>query len=245
MSAPFDFEGLFDNDYLYFYDPNLTAERSEREVELIWQLLALEGGMSVLDLACGHGRITNRLAQRGGEMTGLDVTPLFLERARQDTEQMGVEVEYVEGDMRSLPWTERFDCIVNWFTAYGYFNDKDNRRVLAEVYRALKPGGKFLIEHPNRDRVLKNFQSAWVTERDDNYLIDLSQYNLITGCVETERIVIRDGQVRRLSFFVRLFPYTELRDWLMQAGFSQVGGYGSDGEPLTLDSRRMYIVAHK
>ena len=243
MSSTFDFEALFDDDYLYFYEPRFTPERNEREVELIWRLLALEEEMTVLDLACGHGRITNLLAQRGCAMTGLDATPLFLNRARQDAEQLGVSVEYLEGDMRSLPW-KGFDCIVNWFTAYGYFDDEGNRRVLTEAYQALKPDGKLLIEHPNRDRALKNFQSAWVVERDSNYMIDLSRYSILTGCIETERIVIRHG-VRRLHFFVRLFTYTELRDWLLQAGFNRVDGYGHDGEAYTLDSRRMIVVARK
>ena len=51
--------------------------------------------MEVLDLACGHGRIANRLAQRGAQVTGLDATPLFLEQARRDAAERGVEVDYV------------------------------------------------------------------------------------------------------------------------------------------------------
>lgn len=246
MTAPrFDFKGLFDQDYLYFYGPLLTPERTEAEVDVIWQLLDLRPGMKVLDLACGHGRITNRLAKRGCVMTGLDATDLFLQQARSKAAQSGVAVEYIKGDMRSLPWTEQFDCIVNWFTAYGYFSDNENRQVLTEVHRALKPGGKFLLEHQNRDRVLKNFQSAVVIEREENYLIDRNRYNILTGCTENERIVVREGKVRKLQFFIRMFTYTELRDWLLQAGFQTVEGYGQTGEELTLDSRRMILVAQK
>lgn len=168
--SSFDFEGLFDLDYLYFYGPQLTPQRAEAEVDLVWQLLELKPGMKVLDLACGHGRITNPLAQRGCVMTGLDATDLFLQQARSDAAEQGLQVEYLKGDMRTLPWTEQFDCVVNWFTAYGYFSDEENRQVLTEVYRALKPGGTFLLEHLNRDQVLKHFQPAFVTEREGNYL---------------------------------------------------------------------------
>jgi 2-polyprenyl-3-methyl-5-hydroxy-6-metoxy-1,4-benzoquinol methylase len=96
--------------------------------------------MEVLDLACGHGRIANRLAVRGCRMTGLDATPLFLDHARLDAAERGVEVDYLEGDMRSLPWTGRFDRVVNWFTAFGYFDEAGNHQVMAEVARALQPG---------------------------------------------------------------------------------------------------------
>jgi SAM-dependent methyltransferase len=133
-----DGEQVFDEDYLYFYEPWLTDELSDTQADVIWRLLELEPDLEVLDLACGHGRIANRLAERGARLTGLDATPLFLERARADAERRGVAVEYVEGDMRQLPWRERFDGVLCWFTSFGYFDDADNKRVLREVGAALR-----------------------------------------------------------------------------------------------------------
>lgn len=244
-ATTFDFNALFDADYLYFYEPLLTAERTRHEVELIWRLLGLAAGMTVLDLACGHGRIANPLAKRGCQVTGLDATALFLEKARQDAQTSGVEVEYIQGDMRILLWNERFDCIINWFTAFGYFDDNQNHQVLAEVYRALNPGGKLIIDIQNLNRLLRQFRSDVVSNRAHNYLIDRIQFDVPTNRTYTERIVIRDGQICQFNFFVRHFTFVEIRDWLLQAGFSQVQGYGYDGEPLALDSRRMIVLATK
>jgi SAM-dependent methyltransferase len=95
---------LFDDDYLFFYANILSDEVSDRQTDLIWRLLALEPGAQVLDLACGHGRIANRLAAKGATVTGLDVTARFLDRARADAQARGVEVDYVHGDMRELAW---------------------------------------------------------------------------------------------------------------------------------------------
>src|SRR5207237_6756737 len=103
---------LFGEDYLWFWGTVLPDEQSDADAELVWRLLGLEPGAEVLDLACGHGRIANRLAGCGARVTGLDATPLFLERARQDARARGVEVEYVEGDMREIPWRDRFDAVV-------------------------------------------------------------------------------------------------------------------------------------
>ena len=100
MESGFDREAAFDEDYLYFYEELLTPERTAAEVELIWKLLELEPGLELLDLACGHGRIANPLAERGVRVTGLDATPMFLELGRAEAAERGVEVEYVEGDMR-------------------------------------------------------------------------------------------------------------------------------------------------
>ncbi|MGE5290524.1 MAG: class I SAM-dependent methyltransferase [Micromonosporaceae bacterium] len=243
MSEPsFDAEGVFDDDYLLFYAEPLDA-RADDEAELIWRLLELEAGMEVLDLACGHGRIANALAARGCRVTGLDATPLFLDLARRDAAARGLEVTYVEGDMRSLPWTGQFDHVINWFTAFGYFDDAGNRRVLEEAARALKPGGRLMIETNNRDWVIRNFQPASVDEREGKLLIDRRRFDPLTGQMTTERMVVRDGHVRRAPYFVRMLTFTELRGWLLDAGFSHVDGYGEDGEPLAFESRRMITVA--
>ena len=251
MSAPdFDFDEVFaPDDYLYFYHQRLSAERTDGEVMLIWRLLGLEPGMAVLDLACGHGRITQRLARRGCQVVGLDSSPGFLELARRDAAVLAwtevVAPEYVLGDMRHLPWSERFDRILNWFTAFGYFNDEGNRQVLREAQRALKPGGKLLVELNNRDAILSHLQHASVVERNGNYMIDQTRYDVPTGRMITERTVIRDGRVRQMHFFVRMFTFPELRDWLLAADFSSVEAFDEQGAPLAMESRRMLVVATK
>lgn len=245
MTEPvFDVEGMFDEDYLHFFTESLDA-RADAEADLIWRLLEVEPGMEVLDLACGHGRIANALAARGCRVTGLDATPLFLDRARQDAAARGVAVSYVEGDMRNLPWAGQFDRVINWFTAFGYFDDAENRRVLAEVARVVRPGGAFALEMNNRDGTIHRYQPASVDERDGNLLIERRRFEPLTGRMVAERTVVRDGRVRRIPFFVRMFTFTELRDWLLAAGFTGVQGYGEDGSPLTLDSRRMITVARR
>ena len=240
-----DRELVFDEDYLYFYLGWLTDEASDAQADLIWRLLELEQGMELLDLACGHGRIANRLAARGARTTGLDATPLFLELARKDAAARGVEVEYVEGDMRELPWDGRFDCVLSWFTSFGYFDDDDNRTVLREAHRALKPGGTLLIENNNLAALLPLWRPWNVTERNGDFMIDRSRFDPTTSRGLTERIVLRGGRTRRFDFTVRMFIAAELGDWLRDAGFSDVEFYDGGGEPLTAEGRRMITIARR
>jgi ubiquinone/menaquinone biosynthesis C-methylase UbiE len=233
VKEPLVHREVFDEDYLYFAADRIDDETSDRETDTIWRLLELEPGMEVLDLACGHGRIANRLAARGARVTGIDATPRFLDRARGDAVARGVEVEYVEGDMRDLPWSDRFDRVISWFTAFGYFEDDENRLVLREVHRVLRPRGRLLIENNNLAGLLPLWQPSIVVERDGDFLIDRSTFDPTTGRATTERVVVRDGRVRRFSFSVRMFVAVELRDWLLAAGFRAVDFYDGDGERLT------------
>lgn len=215
-------------------------------METIWRLLELEPGMEVLDLACGHGRIANRLAERGARVTGLDSTPLFLDYARRDATERGVDVEYVEGDMRSLPWEDgRVGRVLSWFTSFGYFDDDDNRLVLREAHRVLQPEGRLVIENNNLAGLLPRWLPAVVVERDGDFSIDRSTFDPTTGRATTERVIVRGGHVRRFSFSVRGFIAVEFRDWLLDAGFTAVDFYDGEGKPLTAESRRMISVARR
>jgi SAM-dependent methyltransferase len=245
MTTPeFDAEAFFGDDYLYFFADDLE-ERSDAETDLIWQLLALRPGMEVLDLACGHGRIANRLAGRGCRVTGLDSTELFLDRARRDAAERGVAVEYVRGDMRRLPWRDQFDAIINWFTAFGYFDDAGNQQVLAQASAALRPGGRLALEMAHYLRLLRDYQPAVAVERNGDLVVDQHHLDPLTGRIVATRTYLRGGVSRRANYSVRIFSYTELRDWLRAAGFTEVAGYGGDGQALTAESRRMIVIAYR
>ena len=234
---------VFGEDYLYFYESWLDDELSEAQTELLWKILGLAAGDEVLDVPCGHGRIANRLAVRGARVTGLDADAFFLERARVGAEALGVEVEYVQGDMRELPWEGRFDAAVNWFTSFGYFDDDGNKAWLATVLRTLKPGGRLVIDVHSRDVFMQNRMPAAVFERDGNLVVDRFSYDVTTGREQTERWIVRGGDVRKTEYSVRFYAFTELQSLLLDVGFSSVDGVGHDGEPLTLDSRRMIVIA--
>ncbi|MBL7255660.1 class I SAM-dependent methyltransferase [Paractinoplanes lichenicola] len=249
----FDATAMYEEDYLHFFATESkgpthgplvgTAYREDAAVDLVWRLLELAPGMAVLDLCCGHGTMANALAARGCRVTGLDSSPVFLERARADAT---AEVEFVAGDMRALPdWTGRFDRVINWTTAYGYFDDATNRGVLGEIARVLRPEGRVAMDLDNLTRFLASVPPSRITSALDNgdMLVDRHHLDPLTMRFEVERTVIRDGRARRLTFVKRLFAFPELRDWLVAAGFDEVAGFGEDGEPLTAEHHRMVMVA--
>jgi len=249
---------MYDEDYLHFFAASEGAGAPTHgpvvgtayagvtaAADLVWRLLDLWPGMSVLDLACGHGALANALASRGCRVTGLDSSAVFLDRARAEAQAMAVPVEYVSGDMRSLPaWTDRFDRVVNWTTAFGYFDDVTNRAVLTEMARVLRPGGRIAMDLDNLTKFLASYTPSRITATRSNgdMLVDRNHLDPLTGRFEVERTVVRDGRARKLTFVKRLFGFPELRDWFTAAGFGSVAGYGEDGRPLHSGHHRMIVV---
>jgi SAM-dependent methyltransferase len=258
MTDLFDAAAMYDEDYLHFFaaprgrsefavqGPAIPGASSVAAVaELTWPLLDLRPDMSVLDLACGHGELANHLAARGCRVTGLDSSAVFLDRARADAAAAGVSVEYVAGDMREMPSTARFDRVINWSTAFGYFDDTTNRAVLNGIVRVLRPNGRLAMDLDNLTVFLASYcPSRVVAVREGgDMLVDRYHLDALTGRFEAERTIIRSGRVRRVNFVKRLFGFPELRDWLLAAGFAAVTGYGEDGRSLTADPQRMIVVA--
>ena len=66
-----------------------------------------------------------------------------------------------------------------------------------------------------------------------------------TGRATTERVIIRNARTRRFMFSVRMFVAAELRDWLLDAGFTSVHLLDPNGDPLTQGSRRMISIAYR
>lgn len=245
--ALFDLETVFEvDDYVYFYREWLTDERTDAEVAGLVQTLDLGSPLRILDLACGYGRHANRLAALGHSVVGIDYMAGFLALARTSAQALGVAVDFRQGDMRDLQAESEFDRVLILFTAFGYFSDEENARVLANASRALRPGGLLGLDAPNRDMALKTLAPAVVVEKEGNLLIDRNSFDTATGHLTNRRIVIRDGIRRDKPFSIRLYNPGEMRHLLAAAGLEVRGMYsGWSGEPLSSESRRMAIVARK
>lgn len=246
----FDFDQVFDEDYIRLYGERHGHLRSEAAVDLIVELAELRGDERILDLPCGFGRIANRLAGRGFDVVGIDHKADYLHRARRAAAETGVQVDYRRGDMRELQAEAAFDVLVNWFTSFGYFDDDTDRDVLRRFWRALRPGGRLVLDLANRDRLVRVVgaqagPATMLVDRGQLLLIDRVDLSDDGARGETDRIVVADGRVRRMHFSVRLFTLSELTDWLEGAGFGEVRAYGPDAEPFTWRADRLIAVASR
>jgi ubiquinone/menaquinone biosynthesis C-methylase UbiE len=95
--------------------------------------------MEVLDVATGTGNVAIPAAEKGGKVTGVDLTPELFDTARKRAEKAGVKVEWVEGDAEALPFDDSsFDRVLSTF---GVMFAPRHKRAAGELIRVLRPGG--------------------------------------------------------------------------------------------------------
>ena len=216
-------------------DPLITC----REVDTFSQILNLKSEDSILDLCCGQGRHVLELARRGFKVEGLDRSRYLIQKARAMSKKENLSVKFKEGDARKLPYgNDAFDVVMIMGNSFGYFEtEKDDLRVLREIYRVLKPWGRLLLDVSDGEYLEKNFQKrSW--EWIDKKLFVCRERSLSS---DSKRLISREvitdvnqGVVADQFYAERLYQKEGLLQLFNDAGFADVVVHGE----IVTDSQR-------
>ncbi len=243
MKRPW-FETIFDERYPELFAP--LEGNAEEEVDDIIRLLRLPPGAAVEDLGCGRGRHAIPLAQRGYEVTGVDLSEKMLRLARSRSEKEGVRVEWVRADMRKFCRPGAFDACLSLFTSFGYFSDRENQAVLDNAGRSLKTGGRLLLDLRNAGKGLSRLEDLDQMREIASGTLRMSiRYDRDTRRARAEHVLTRRDGIRIESAFdVRIYSDDELTGMIGRAGMRVADIFGSlAGGPFDENSARMVLVA--
>lgn len=205
---------------------------TRQEVDYITTILHLSPGDRILDLCCGQGRHSLELARRGfTRVKGLDRSHYLIQKARNQARREGLSVQFKEGDARKLPYpTDSFDVVLILGNSFGYFESiQDDLKVLTEVFRVLKPGGKIFIDVADGEYLRENFQPhswEWIGKKQfvlRERSLSKDRQRLISREIITH---IENGVMADQFYAERLYSVTELISLLEKSGFSRLTTHG-------------------
>ncbi|MBM4762362.1 class I SAM-dependent methyltransferase [Bacillus sp. B15-48] len=211
-------------------------------------------GSRLMDLACGTGELSIRLAKAGFQVTGIDLSEDMLAVAQAKTEEEGLEIPYYHQDMTELTGLSEFDVVGIFCDSLNYISEEvDVKKTFAKVYQHLSPGGLFLFDVHSIYKMDVIFQSSPFTYNDEEiaYIWDCFSGESPHSVEHELTFFVYDemtGQYDRVDehHLQRTFEPTMYKIWLENAGFELLE-LTADFLP-TLpsdDSERIMFVARK
>ncbi|MGH7566102.1 MAG: class I SAM-dependent methyltransferase [Gemmatimonadota bacterium] len=243
MKPPhWDLDEIFDSSYLAFYEEMLGPERTSADCDRILELLDVSSGARLLDLCCGHGRHAGELASRGLWVVGVDRSSGFLRRARSDGT---TRAQFLLSDVTALPIAEAaVDGAYCWFSSIGYGEAENDRRLLKEAWRVLRPGARLVVELRNLEMIEPGSTVTIDTPRGrivDRISLDEGRMRIVTQ----RRYEPIAEDPRDVSFSLRLYTASEFAAMFEEAGFVDLRALGEENEPLREGDRRIAFVGRR
>lgn len=208
------------------------ASRKETTISstIDWILSTVPSGtLSILDIGCGPGLYTEKLAEREHVVTGMDFSANSIEYAKESALSKKLDITYIKQDYLLLDEENSYDLIMMIFTDFGVLSKEQRDQLLSNVYRALKPGGVFLFDVLNEHSpVKKSKPREWELSeggfwRKEPYLsMTESFYYEKEDVALSQHIVMDDiGGMAVYRFWIHTFSNDDLATIVSSAGFSK------------------------
>ncbi len=195
-------------------------------------------GITVYDCPCGDARVSFYLAKKGAIVTGMDLNPNFIKKAKERFAAAGLEGYFTAGDMRDASYPGGCDLYFSWFNSFGYFSDEENRLVMQTIADCIKPGGRLVMENPIPREVVSFAENIYESSHGIHAGMRF-KYDR-----ESKRIDIYAPDNRLLSS-VRLYDRQEYEEMYEACGLTLVEAYSEHFTPYSEDKKRMILIAEK
>ncbi len=229
------------------FDENRWAEASGI-ASAVMSLAELKCGNSVLDAGCGPGRISVELALLGLNVTGIDIIQSELDAAKESAEYENVALTLLNKDLRFFKSEQKYDCVVNLYTSFGYCKTKeDDFLILKNIFDCVKNGGIFILECVSRETAILNFTEGEKFFRSGIAVeTNFSVVGAWEGLRSVWNLTFADGKKIEHEFVQRLYSAPELKNELLKIGYKNVEIYGGyKKQPYDQTAATMVLVCKK
>ena len=237
------------------YDANIYdgMNTSLADLEFYKRCLPKNKDARILELCCGTGRLTIPIAKDGYNISGVDFTPSMLEQAKVKASKEGLDIEFIEADIRTLDLANKYDLIFIPFNSIHHlYKNEDLFKTFDAVKTHLKDGGLFLLDcfNPNIQFIVegeKEQQEIAKYTTSDARNVSIKQIMRYENATQINRIewhyYINGAFDSIQNLDMRLYFPQELDSYLDRSGFKIINKFGSfEEEPFNDSSAKQIFV---
>lgn len=148
------FSEWFDSPYYHILYKNHDLQEAELFIDNLSSLLSLKKNQKIIDIPCGKGRHCIYLNKKGFDVSGADLSKESIQYASKFSNDT---LNFFVHDMRQEFASNEYDLVLNIFTSFGYFeSEQDDYKCIESFSKALKKGGKLVVDFMNADKVIAN-----------------------------------------------------------------------------------------
>ena len=240
-------------DLAYSYDRLTNDVDYGAVVEFYMQILAREGltPRTAVDLACGTGSVALLLAQKGLQVTAVDMSEDMLCMAAQKAQEARMSVTFACQRLEQLHLPKAVDLAVCALDSLDYITDPEAcAEAIRRVYKALNPGGCFIFDVNTPEKLRAMDGQVFLDEDDDVFCVWRGEFDEVTNiCSYAMDLFQRQGEAWHRSFEEHneyAYSAAQLTAYLKQAGFTAIEVFAdcrleAPGE----GEQRIYLKARK
>jgi SAM-dependent methyltransferase len=232
-------------DYLSVYN-HRDVNDAKKLINLILTNIKLSDSSNVLDLACGSGRHSILFAEKGFDVTGVDISKNLLTIAKKNCELKNLLVRFIEADIRKFYIDLKFSLVVNLFTSFGYFEkDEENFKVFKLAFNSLLIGGYFVFDFINKSYLINNLV-PFSTIKVNNMLVE-QRRKIENDTVIKEIKILKNDFTKIFTEYVKLYETRMIETQMENCGFKIIHKFGDylGNEYNTEFSPRLILFAKK
>lgn len=244
------YEDFFHGINCELWEKAIPTEVTKQEIDFLLSEFDLPQGQHILDIPCGFGRHAVELTKRGFNVTGIDISPTFIQGLTDKINSEGLNIKAIQADILAVQLNEKFSGVLCLGNSFGYFNFDRMKLFVEKVSLWLETGAKFIINSgmiaesilPNLEHYSKNN-----TYTVGNITMDVTNvYHVEESYMVSHLLYTKDGKTEEHSYKHYVFTLGEVKRLLKLYGLHTIATYCSTSkEAYKLGDQQVYIVAQK
>jgi len=240
------FKDWFASDFYLSVYSHRNDEDASKFLNKVLSFVSVPAGSKVLDAACGAGRHSVIMAQKGFDVTAFDLSQPLLDKAIEKAVELNLNIKFSREDLRYVSYNERFNLILNIFTSFGYFyNDDENFAFIRSAYNMQEEEGVFIFDYLNEKYLRGRLVPS--TRKIVNGFEVLEEREIKNNRVVKKITIRKDNDSLDYEESVQLYSFNEIIERFKEIGYKAVKSFGSyECTPFIPDeSDRIIIIFQK